>query len=220
MEELNDSKFFERPVPEEIKEPVISPKDPTYLDTASAAVRATATAASYAVSAATSGATAVTVAFKNIDWDYVSERTECARDATFAVVPQSVVKMLPTAIRSPFTQATSFRSVVPLARRMAITEKALEVHPGCVPVIVERASWSNLKHLDKKQYLVPSNMTGAMFMFVIRRRLNMPSHQGLWLTSGSIMLTSCCVMGEFYSRNRAPDDRFLYICYYEENVFG
>lgn len=55
-------------------------------------------------------------------------------------------------------------------KRRAEGEKIRRKYPDRIPVIVERAPNSNLRDLDKKKYLVPSDLTIGQFYFLIRKR--------------------------------------------------
>lgn len=56
-------------------------------------------------------------------------------------------------------------------KRKAEGDKIRRKYPDRIPVIVEKAPNSNLKDLDKKKYLVPSDLTIGQFYFLIRKRL-------------------------------------------------
>ncbi|VDN51309.1 unnamed protein product [Dracunculus medinensis] len=55
-------------------------------------------------------------------------------------------------------------------KRRAEGEKICKRHPDRVPVIVERAPNARIRELDKKKYLVPSDLTVGQFYFLIRKR--------------------------------------------------
>lgn len=56
-------------------------------------------------------------------------------------------------------------------KRRAEGEKIRRKYPDRIPVIVEKAQKSRLRDLDKKKYLVPSELTIGQFYFLIRKRL-------------------------------------------------
>ena len=61
----------------------------------------------------------------------------------------------------------SFKDKIPFAQRLE-ANKIREKYPDRIPVICERFN-NNIKDLDKRKYLVPSDSTMAGFMFVIRK---------------------------------------------------
>ncbi|RYH29788.1 hypothetical protein EON65_07375 [archaeon] len=73
--------------------------------------------------------------------------------------------------------------------------------------------------MDKKKYLVPSDLTCGQFVYVVRKRLKLPSEKALFLfVNGSIPPTSALMSG-IYEQHQDKDG-FLYMSYSEENVFG
>eukprot|EP00981_Chlorochromonas_danica_P009110 scaffold2505_cov152-Ochromonas_danica.AAC.3 len=76
-----------------------------------------------------------------------------------------------------------------------------------------------LQDIDKKKYLVPADLTCGQFIYVIRKRLKLPSEKALFLfVNGSIPPTSA-MLNAIYDQHKDKDG-FLYMCYSEENVFG
>uniref|UniRef100_A0A8C7RH72 Gamma-aminobutyric acid receptor-associated protein-like 2 n=1 Tax=Oncorhynchus mykiss TaxID=8022 RepID=A0A8C7RH72_ONCMY len=54
-------------------------------------------------------------------------------------------------------------------------------YPDRVPVIVEKVSGSQIVDIDKRKYLVPSDITVAQFMWIIRKRIQLPSEKAIFL---------------------------------------
>lgn len=48
-------------------------------------------------------------------------------------------------------------------------------------VIVEKVSGSQIMDIDKRKYLVPSDITVAQFMWIIRKRIQLPSEKAIFL---------------------------------------
>ena len=48
-------------------------------------------------------------------------------------------------------------------------------------VIVEKVSGSQIVDIDKRKYLVPSDITVAQFMWIIRKRIQLPSEKAIFL---------------------------------------
>jgi len=64
----------------------------------------------------------------------------------------------------------SYKEENPFEKRRAEGEKIRRKYPDRIPVIVEKAPKSRLRDLDKKKYLVPSELTIGQFYFLIRKR--------------------------------------------------
>jgi GABA(A) receptor-associated protein len=50
-----------------------------------------------------------------------------------------------------------------------MTARIRAKYPDRIPVICEKALKSNLEDIDKKKYLVPSDLTVGQFVYVIRK---------------------------------------------------
>lgn len=73
--------------------------------------------------------------------------------------------------------------------------------------------------IDKKKYLVPSDLTCGQFVYVIRKRLKLPAEKAIFLfVNGSIPPTAA-MLNTVYEQHKDKDG-FLYISYSDENVFG
>lgn len=94
-------------------------------------------------------------------------------------------------------------------------------YPNRIPVIVERAENCNeIEIIDKKKYLVPTDLTMGQFIYVIRKRLKtMTSEKALFVFVGNIMPPTGENMAILYENNK-DEDGFLYITYSGENTFG
>jgi GABA(A) receptor-associated protein len=113
----------------------------------------------------------------------------------------------------PFKSTNSFEARLEESRRIR------EKFPGRVPVIVERGQRSSVPSIDKQKFLVPGDLTVSQFIFVIRKRLNLPSEQALFLFIGNMLPTTGMLIRELHA-SYADADGFLYATYCGENVFG
>jgi GABA(A) receptor-associated protein len=113
-----------------------------------------------------------------------------------------------------FKTTNSFEARAEEARRIR------EKFPGRIPVIVERGRRSTtVPMLDKQKFLVPGDLNVSQFIFVIRKRLNLPSEQALFLFVGNTLPTTGMLIRELHA-SYADKDGFLYVTYCGENVFG
>uniref|UniRef100_A0A3B3Q8H4 GABA type A receptor associated protein like 2 n=1 Tax=Paramormyrops kingsleyae TaxID=1676925 RepID=A0A3B3Q8H4_9TELE len=68
-----------------------------------------------------------------------------------------------------------------LDHRCVESAKIRSKYPDRVPVIVEKVSGSQIVDIDKRKYLVPSDITVAQFMWIIRKRIQLPSEKAIFL---------------------------------------
>ena len=113
----------------------------------------------------------------------------------------------------PFKSTNSFEARLEESRRIR------NKFPGRVPVIVERGQRSSIPVIDKQKFLVPGDLTVSQFIFVIRKRLNLPSEQALFLFIKNVLPTTGMLIRELHASYADPDG-FLYATYCGENVFG
>jgi GABA(A) receptor-associated protein len=86
-------------------------------------------------------------------------------------------------------------------------------------VIVERAPKSRIADLDKKKYLVPNDLTVGQFYFLIRKRIQLRAEDALFFFVDNVVPPTSATMGALYQEH-ADEDRFLYIAYSDESVYG
>ncbi|GFR85744.1 autophagy-related protein 8 [Elysia marginata] len=92
-------------------------------------------------------------------------------------------------------------------------------YPERIPVIVEKDPKSQIAAIDKRKFLVPSDISVAQFMWIIRKRIQLPSEKAIFLFVGKVLPQSSASMGQIYEDHR-DEDGFLYIAYSGENTFG
>ena len=105
-------------------------------------------------------------------------------------------------------------------------DRILSTYPEKIPIIVKKNKLcKDLPNLDKLKYLAPFNLSLYKFSYILRKRLNLPSHQAFIIyqfdpyTTTKRFLNGSCLMSEVYSNYKSPDG-FLYIEYDSENTFG
>ena len=93
-------------------------------------------------------------------------------------------------------------------------------YPDRVPVIIARSPTStSVPEIDKRKYLVPTDLTIGQFIYVIRRRIRLGPQQALFVFIDNRMLATALLMSQVYQDMKSPDG-FLYIQYAGENTFG
>jgi len=113
----------------------------------------------------------------------------------------------------------SFKKKFSFAERVNEVQRIREKYPDRIPIVVEKLNNSKAPLIDKNKYLVPYDLTIGQFIYVIRKRMSLPSEQALYLfikdsipASSSLMLN----LYEWYKDN----DGYLYVFYSSENTFG
>jgi len=106
-----------------------------------------------------------------------------------------------------------------LINRQAESAKIRSKYPERIPVIVEKVPNTSIPDIDKKKFLVPNDISVAQFMWIIRKRIQLPSERAIFLFVGKILPQSSASMGQIYIEHR-DEDGFLYIAYSGENSFG
>lgn len=114
-----------------------------------------------------------------------------------------------------------YKQRVPFETRLAEASRITEKFPGRVPVIVERSPSADKKVpiLDKEKFLVPRDLTVSQFIYVIRKRLALPSEMAMFLFVNGTLPTTNMLLSELYSINKDRDG-FMYAQYSGENTFG
>ncbi|TNN36113.1 Gamma-aminobutyric acid receptor-associated protein-like 2 [Liparis tanakae] len=122
--------------------------------------------------------------------------------------------------RTPHSSVLILTScLLPSEHRCVESAKIRNKYPDRVPVIVEKVSGSQIVDIDKRKYLVPSDITVAQFMWIIRKRIQLPSEKAIFLFVDKTVPQSSLTMGQLYDKE-TDEDGFLYVAYSGENTFG
>lgn len=115
----------------------------------------------------------------------------------------------------------SVKEAADLDSRKASASSIRTKHPDRIPVIVEKRSGdSSLPDIDKKKFLVPSDLTIGQFMYVIRKRIKLAPEQAIFLfVSQGTLPPSAMSLQTCYDAH-CDEDGFLYMTYSGENFFG
>ncbi|KAJ8354990.1 hypothetical protein SKAU_G00225570 [Synaphobranchus kaupii] len=112
-----------------------------------------------------------------------------------------------------------YQRSVPLEVRRAEGERVRSKHPDKIPIIVERAARSRAPDLDKKKYLVPSDLTVGQLSFLIRQRVSMRPEEALFFFVNNSLPPSSSPLSAVYEEHH-EEDLFLYMTYSNESVYG
>lgn len=92
-------------------------------------------------------------------------------------------------------------------------------YPERVPVIIEKEPTAQVGDLDKKKFLIPSDISVSQLIWIIRKRISLSQEKALFLYIGRTIPLASASIGQVYEENRDEDD-FLYISFSGENTFG
>ena len=104
--------------------------------------------------------------------------------------------------------------------RSAEAEKIISRHPDRLPIIVEKkGDDKNIPKIDKSKFLVPLDLSFGQFVYVVRKRIELPPTQSLFLFVDGILPRTSDSIIDLYTKYKHLDG-FLYISYCGENTFG
>lgn len=127
-------------------------------------------------------------------------------------------KILPIPI--PNTKKNiSFKSEHSFEKRKAEADRIIAKYPDRIPVIVERLEKSEIPDLDKKKYLVPSDLTIGQFVFIIRKRIKLSPDQAIFIFVNNTLPPASTLLSQIY-KEHMDKDNFLYLYFSGESSFG
>lgn len=113
----------------------------------------------------------------------------------------------------------SYKEEHDFEKRRQEGEKIRKKYPDRIPVIVEKAPKARIGELDKKKYLVPSDLTVGQFYFLIRKRIHLRPEDALFFFVNNCIPPTSYTMGALYQEHH-EEDYFLYIAFSDESVYG
>mgnify|MGYP004708394943 CR=1 FL=1 len=97
--------------------------------------------------------------------------------------------------------------------------RILKKFPDRIPVICEKVEKSDIQEIDKRKYLVPSDLTVGQFVYVIRKRIQLPPEKAIFIFIKDILPPTAALMLSIYEEHK-DEDGFLYVLYSGENTLG
>ena len=115
----------------------------------------------------------------------------------------------------------SYKKKNSLKDRIKESSSILSKYSNRIPIIIERSyNSTNVPNINKKKFLVPSDLSMGQFMYIIRKRIKLQPHESIYLfVDSNILIPSNQIMSSIYDSYK-DDDGFLYILYTGENTFG
>ena len=105
-------------------------------------------------------------------------------------------------------------------QRLEQTTNIQAKYPDRVCIYIEKhALCKSLPAIDKNKFLVPNSITAAQFIYVIRKKIVIPSQQALFLYVNNTIISGNTRMIEIGNKH-IDNDGFIYIKYSGENCFG
>ncbi|GAA6094364.1 hypothetical protein Q7C36_006967 [Tachysurus vachellii] len=115
--------------------------------------------------------------------------------------------------------SSQYQCSVPFEARRLEGARVRTKHPDKIPIIIERAARSCAPELDKKKYLVPSDLTVGQLCFLIRQRVSLRPEEALFFFVKNSLPPSSCPLSVLYEEHH-EEDLFLYMTYSNESVYG
>jgi len=115
---------------------------------------------------------------------------------------------------------TAFHRSHPFEKRKSEAERILKKYPDRVPVIVQRVENNDaIPDVDKKKYLVPSDLTVGQFVYVIRKRIKLNPDQAIYVFVNNTLPPTASLISQMYNEHK-DEDGFLYFSISGESTFG
>jgi len=115
----------------------------------------------------------------------------------------------------------TFQDTISFEQRSEESQRIREKYPNRVPIVCQKhpSAQKDVPTLAKNKYLVPSDLTVAQFMYVIRKRIKMKPSTALFMFINDQLPVAADLVGGVYAKHKS-DDGFLYVYYAAENTFG
>lgn len=116
-------------------------------------------------------------------------------------------------MRSKFKDEHSFET------RKAEADRIRHKYTDRIPIICEKVEKSDIATIDKKKYLVPSDLTVGQLVYVIRKRIKLAPEKAVFIFVDDVLPPTAALMSAIYEEHK-DSDGFLYMTYSGENTFG
>ncbi|CAN3372507.1 hypothetical protein DIURU_004995 [Diutina rugosa] len=114
---------------------------------------------------------------------------------------------------------SQFKDEHPFEKRKAEAARITQRFKDRVPVICEKVENSDIPEIDKRKYLVPVDLSIGQFVYVIRKRIKLPSEKAIFIFVNDILPPTAALISTIYEEHK-DEDGFLYVLYSGENTFG
>lgn len=112
-----------------------------------------------------------------------------------------------------------FKEETTFEQRKAESSSIRLKYPERVPVIIEKVHGTFVNEMDKKKFLIPSEISMSQLVWIIRKRVHMEPERALYIYVGKTMPLASASLGQVYEQHQ-DEDGFLYVAYSSETTFG
>ena len=113
----------------------------------------------------------------------------------------------------------TFKDKFSLKKRTDESSRIRKKYPDRVPVIVEKSEYSDIDVIDKKKFLVPTDLTIGQFVYVVRKRIKLEPEKAIFMFINNTLPPTSSLMSQIYKQHKDVDG-FLYVVYSGESTFG
>ena len=118
-----------------------------------------------------------------------------------------------------------YKQNVPLYERIKKCDELRNKYPNRIPCICEKSKGARLNTIENYQFSIPEDANVNQLSFILRRHLNIDEISALFLivedfNKNKYSLTGNKSIKEIYSKYYDPEDKFLYITYASEDLWG
>jgi GABA(A) receptor-associated protein len=117
---------------------------------------------------------------------------------------------------------TYFYNKYTLSQRLNDSNTVMITHHDKIPIICEKYHLdTSCPDIDKHKYLVFKNITFGQFISIIRKRIDLPPHDAIFLFVGDnhVIPSNNETIINIYNQHRNHDG-FLYVLYSRQTTFG
>ncbi|ELU40742.1 Atg8 domain-containing protein [Rhizoctonia solani AG-1 IA] len=104
---------------------------------------------------------------------------------------------------------SKFKDEHPFEKRKAEAERIRQKYPDRIPVssvICEKADRTDIPTIDKKKYLVPSDLTVGQFVYVIRKRIKLAPEKAIFIFVDEVLPPTAALMSAIYEEHKTHSD--------------
>jgi GABA(A) receptor-associated protein len=113
-----------------------------------------------------------------------------------------------------------FKQTHSFAKRCEESARIRSKYPDRIPIICEvRPADRKRLVLDKKKYLVPTDLTMSQFMYVIRKRIKLEAQEAMFMFVDNKLAPLAMTLKEIYQSSRDTDG-FVYVTTSLDVTFG
>lgn len=113
----------------------------------------------------------------------------------------------------------SFKTRVPLEKRQQESKFICNKYTDRLPVIIEKASRSDIGSLQRCKFLVPNDLTIGQLVYVIREHVKIEPEKAIFIFINNTLPPTAALLSQIFKENADPDG-FLYVQYSGESTFG